>query len=464
MTLPPPAFPRATGSPAGIPPAPTSPRAQRGSVLIIVLWVTFGLVSLALYFANSMSMELRASENRVAAVQADQAILGAAKYVTNLLADLEIPGRLPDSWSYRAEAVPIGEAQFWFIGRPETDTAQEEPVFSLADEGARLPLNSATAEMLQWLPRMTAELAAAIVDWRDEDSDAGDGGAEDETYQRLNQPYRCKNAPFESLEELRLVRGMTTEILYGEDTNLNGVLDSNENDGDQSPPVDNRDGHLDPGLIEYLTLWTRPPTVDDEGNALINVTTGDRQQLATLLQEKFGADRANALLRQLGTNTAQLASPLQFYLRAGFTPDEFAQIEGSVTAGAPATNATVNVNTASEAVLACIPGIGPDLAPNLVARRRSNASTAPPSLAWVTEVLDESQATQAGPFLSSRTTQFVADVAAVGRHGRGYRRVRFICDLSGAAPRLVARRDLTDFGWSLGREVRRSFLLAARNR
>ncbi len=206
MTLPPPAFPRATGSPSGIPPAPTLPRAQRGSVLIIVLWVTFGLVSLALYFANSMSMELRASENRVAAVQADQAILGAAKYVTNLLADLEVPGRLPDSWSYRAEAVPIGEAQFWFIGRPETDTAQEEPVFSLADEGARLPLNTVTVDMLQWLPRMTPELAAAIVDWRDEDSDAGDGGAEDETYQRLNQPYRCKNAPFESLEELRLVR------------------------------------------------------------------------------------------------------------------------------------------------------------------------------------------------------------------------------------------------------------------
>ena len=30
------------------------------SVLIIVLWIAFGLVSLALYFADSMSFELRA--------------------------------------------------------------------------------------------------------------------------------------------------------------------------------------------------------------------------------------------------------------------------------------------------------------------------------------------------------------------------------------------------------------------
>ena len=41
---------------------------SRGSVLIIVLWVAFGLISIALYFGNATSMELRASDNRVAAM------------------------------------------------------------------------------------------------------------------------------------------------------------------------------------------------------------------------------------------------------------------------------------------------------------------------------------------------------------------------------------------------------------
>ena len=47
-----------------------SPHHQTGSVLIIVLWVCIGLVSIALYFANAMTYELRASDNRVSGVQA----------------------------------------------------------------------------------------------------------------------------------------------------------------------------------------------------------------------------------------------------------------------------------------------------------------------------------------------------------------------------------------------------------
>src|SRR5271157_1069810 len=37
---------------------------SRASVLIIVLWVAFGLVAITLYFANAMSMELKAADNR----------------------------------------------------------------------------------------------------------------------------------------------------------------------------------------------------------------------------------------------------------------------------------------------------------------------------------------------------------------------------------------------------------------
>jgi hypothetical protein len=35
--------------------------------------------------------------------------------------------------------------------------------------------------MLSLLPRMTPELAAAIVDWRDTNEEVSDGGAEEET-------------------------------------------------------------------------------------------------------------------------------------------------------------------------------------------------------------------------------------------------------------------------------------------
>src|ERR1051326_1998397 len=55
---------------------------QRGSRFIIVLWIAFGLVSVALYFGQAMSFELRASDNRVSGLAAEQAIEGAARYVS----------------------------------------------------------------------------------------------------------------------------------------------------------------------------------------------------------------------------------------------------------------------------------------------------------------------------------------------------------------------------------------------
>jgi len=58
---------------------------ESASVLIIVLWICIGLVSIALYFANSMSYELQAADNRVSGLSADQAIEGAARYVSYAL-------------------------------------------------------------------------------------------------------------------------------------------------------------------------------------------------------------------------------------------------------------------------------------------------------------------------------------------------------------------------------------------
>ena len=42
--------------------------ARSGSVLIIVLWIAFGLVTIALYFGHSMSMAARAADNQEAGI------------------------------------------------------------------------------------------------------------------------------------------------------------------------------------------------------------------------------------------------------------------------------------------------------------------------------------------------------------------------------------------------------------
>ena len=448
---------------------------ERGSALIIVLWICLGLVSVALYFAQSMTHEIRAADNRIASQQAEQAIAGAARYATNLLANLQTPGLIPDENSYERERVTVGEATFWFIGRSDQQAALDEPWFGLVDEAAKLNLNTATSAMLEALPRMTPELAAAIIDWRDANTTVSEGGAEDETYQRLNPPYRCKNAPFESVDELRLVYGMDLEILYGDDANLNGALDPNENDGDTAAPDDDRNAILDPGLLEYVTVWSRESTM---GRTNVN----DPNALAVILQDAFGVSRANQILQQLasgggggaggpggggGVGPTTYTNDTQFYLASRMTRNEFDQVAEQLVAAPIGTNyvqGLVNVNTASEAVLQCIPGISTQYAATVAAYRVSNTSDSLKSVAWLVEVIGSEAAQQAAPYITTRTYQFTADIAAVGHFDRGYQRAKSVLDTSDGTPRIAYRQDLTHLGWALGKTARENQQVASTTR
>jgi type II secretory pathway component PulK len=434
------------------------PRAESGSLLIIVLWIAFGLVAITLYFAHAMNQELRAADNRVAAIAANQAVDGAARYLSNFLASVAYPGVMPQPAEFECDAVPVGEAKFWFIGRDTNDWELNltAPAFGLVDEAAKLNLNAPwlTAEMIEYLPGMTLEIAAAIMDWRDTNSDLTTDGAEDETYSQLTPAYRAKNAAFESVEELRLVKGMTADILYGEDANLNGILDANENDADESAPYDNRDGRLDPGLMEYFTVYSYEP--------MTGTNINDRGNVQALLETVL-ASRAADIMSQPSMSPVlftNISSVLGLYLSSGMTEDEFALVADYLS---PTTNMLVNVNTASQPVLECIPGIGEDFAAQLISFRETNPSRLT-TVAWVFYALgeDEEAARAAGPYITTRSFQYTADIAAVGHYNRGYQRVRYIFDTSEEAPKVVRRQDLTHLGWALGKETRTELLAAAK--
>lgn len=434
------------------------PAATRGgAVLIVVLLVCLGLVSVTLLFGHSMLMTFRGADNELAGRQADQAIEGGVRYAETLLANVTTPGLLPDVTSYTAEAVPVGEGRFWFIGQPtETVKSGTPPVFGLVDEASKLNLNTATVEMLEGLPGMTTELAASIIDWRDADENVTENGAESETYARRQPPYNCKNAPFETIEELALVNGADRGILLGEDANLNGALDPNEDDGDRSLPADNSDGKLDAGILSYVTVYSRAPNTRADGSPRVNVRRVN-PEVQTLLRDTLGDARAAAILA--GAQAWTSRSVLEFYVyakRNGMTEDEFAQVADLITTSTGNyVNGRVNVNTAGETVLACLPGIGPDKAATLVAARLSRA-TQDTRFTWIVATLGDDGAIAAGPWITGQSFQVCADIAAVGRHGRGYRRTKVILDRSTGTPRVIYRRNLAPLGWALGSAARDS--------
>ncbi len=458
---------------------------ERGSVLVIVLLIAFGLISITLYFANSMSLELRASDNRTSGMASEQIIEGAARYVSAVLSTYATNGVVPDVSEYQAEAVPVGDSKtidengrFWIIGRDPAGTTRSvtDPYFSLVDEASKLDLNAPwiTADTLATnFPDMSYDCATAIIDWRDTNST----GATSLNYGQSG--YQAKHSVFETVGELRLVFGMTLDLLAGEDLNRNGILDGNEKDL-------NGNGTVDPGLLEYFTVYNyQPGTNKLDGTALTNVN--DQAEMSDLLVERLGAARAQTITNALygagagggggggrgggggggGGTATTYTNLLQFYMdasqRASLTESEFEQIYDDITASSSQfVVGRVNINTAPAAVLACLPGMDLNTAQQVVNYRESNA-TSLYTVAWLVDALGSSSSAlttlaQSGDYITTRSYQFTADIAAVGPYGRGYRRVRFVFDLSEGTPKIIYRQDLTRLGWALGQKTRETWI------
>jgi DNA uptake protein ComE-like DNA-binding protein len=441
-------------------------RRESASVLIIMLWICIGLVSIALYFANSMNYELRAADNRVNGLAAEQAIEGAARYVSYALLNYATNGAVPLNTQFSCAAVPVGDTHFWIIGRdPSVTPSPTEPYFGLIDEGSKLNLNRVGTNTLSYLPNMDPDFAQAIVNWRNTN------GEPDLEYAQYG--YQEKQAPFETVDELRLIDGATSDLLAGEDRNRNGVLDANEQDL-------NGNGQCDPGLLEYVTVYSREPNFHADGSILTNINTASRSMLTTLFQNA-NINNSAALVtavygythptRGAGATFPSLLNFYTFLQSRGLTSAQFANIYNDITITAGTNNyiqGRLNLNTASQDVMTALfmgSGVDQDTAQSaaqtLVTYRDQNTGYLD-SIAWIVDALGANNAVVKAlatrDVVTTHSFQFTADVAAVGAYGRGYRRVKFIFDVSEGSPKILYRQDLSRLGWALGTKARETWV------
>jgi len=94
------------------------------------------------------------------------------------------------------------------------------------------------------------DIVDAVKDWIDEDDETTGFGAENIYYEGLENPYACKNAPLDCIEELLMVKGITENLYYGTDET--------------------------PGIAEYFTLY---------GKGAININTAPNLILKALSDE-----------------------------------------------------------------------------------------------------------------------------------------------------------------------------------
>ncbi len=129
----------------------------------------------------------------------------------------------------------------------------------ITDESGKIDINAisdANADLLRNLLKnlelddeQVNIIVDSILDWKDADDLYHFNGAETDYYMSLPNPYKAKNANFDTIEELLLVKGITPELLYG--------------NGDKR------------GIIDFLTIYLKK-------NIIININAAPKEVLMAI--------------------------------------------------------------------------------------------------------------------------------------------------------------------------------------
>ncbi|MCE5263983.1 MAG: general secretion pathway protein GspK [Deltaproteobacteria bacterium] len=191
---------------------------QRGIALLIVLWVMTILTVMAFSFSlltraegyGTLTFKEGLEKKLLAEGGIERGITEIFYRAVNRNQALTLEGREPWRLDGTAYSVDMGTGGC---------------AVRVIDESGKVALNGLTDSsgivlrnllIRQGVSSEDADIIVdSILDWKDADDLHHLNGAENDYYQSLPRPYKARNADFETLEELILVRGMTPEILYG---------------------------------------------------------------------------------------------------------------------------------------------------------------------------------------------------------------------------------------------------------
>jgi general secretion pathway protein K len=181
---------------------------QRGVAIIMVLLIVALATVLATYLAQQQQLWQRQVESQFDRAQARRLGVAGIDWARAVLAD-DARANTTDNdgemWALRLPAMPVDNGEV--IGVIE-DRQGLFNLNNLVRNGQSSAPDIAQFQRLLGLLGLPGDLAVALADWMDSDSDTQyPGGAEDAYYLSLPQPYRSANRQLVELGELSRVRG-----------------------------------------------------------------------------------------------------------------------------------------------------------------------------------------------------------------------------------------------------------------
>lgn len=193
-------------------------RARRGFALVAAIWLMVAISSVALEIALVARDHRLAAANTLEGARARAAAESGIEHARARLARALAEGGNRRTWNdVQATVDPWHDLNGLMPDSVTLDDAAYR--VTLTDLGTRLNVNKAVEADLRRLfvgERIDAALADAlaqtIMDWRDPDDFCRARGAEKDDYIKAGLAELPRNAPFESMEELLDVRGMSPAI------------------------------------------------------------------------------------------------------------------------------------------------------------------------------------------------------------------------------------------------------------
>jgi len=193
---------------------------ERGIALLLTLLILTLLVALILEFDTEARREYRDAaafrDNFKATVLARSAVQAARGVLQqDILMDKQkgqFFDALTDIWAFPITNYAIGDGLLNAQLEDERGKLNLNDLMAGGDPAAR-KLKVFRVKRLFELIQVNPDLVDGIVDWVDQDDVPEAAGAESPYYQTLHPSYRAANAPLQTLLELRLIKGMTPEII-----------------------------------------------------------------------------------------------------------------------------------------------------------------------------------------------------------------------------------------------------------
>jgi DNA uptake protein ComE-like DNA-binding protein len=372
---------------------------HQGSILVGLLWCLVLLSVIVMGVLHTASLDMMVGKNYGDRIQARYLALAGVEKAKALLfqdaKDRSHSGKNHSGELYNSpdnfRDVKLGRGEFRVIRRGREDEGGGL-IYGVSDEESRMNLNEANLQQLGKLNNISPDIVAAIIDWRDADNDVTPGGAEAEYYMSLQPPYMPRNGPFQTIREMLMVRGVTTDLLFDHDSSQNGLIDFG---GADTGPAGNAGAMLeDGGWAAILTLDSSVKNLNAAGDDRVNVQSADEKTLTTV--KGITPDIARAIVSYRGQKQLQSIADLLDVTAAqpggnqpgGNQPNNpggqptgptvidenlFLDLADDVTVGTDEDfPGAININTAGLTVLATLPGVSRELAQAIISHRASS--------------------------------------------------------------------------------------------